>query len=355
LDRAASDRITLIGFPLIVGVVFIHAYSAMVHVEQGSIGPADTGFVVKFVRDIVSGGIADIAVPLFYLLSGFLFFYGAQWTRATYAAKLRTRAQTLLVPYVAWNVLTVLLVAIAQAIPATSRLFSAGYVPIVSMNWTEVLDVALGVTKAPIAYQFWFIKDLMLLVIAAPLIHVLACRAGLVFLVACGGAWALDVFPAHALDTEAVLFFYLGALVALRGGNPFAVDRYGSELAAAYLVVVIADALTKGQVVNALFHKTGLVLGCAAALYWSRSLLAPGRRRVFLWLGRASFFVFAAHEPLLTALRKALYAELLPHSGGEVLALYFIAPLLVIAVCVGAYSWARAAWPAVTAILAGGR
>jgi hypothetical protein len=55
------------------------------------------------------------------------------------------------------------------------------------------------------------------------------------------------------------------------------------------------------------------------------------------------------------ALRKALYAGLLPHSGGEVLALYFIAPLLVIAVCVGAYSWARPTWPAVTAILVGGR
>jgi hypothetical protein len=38
-----------------------------------------------------------------------------------------------------------------------------------------------------------------------------------------------------------------------------------------------------------------------------------------------------------------------------VLALYFIAPLLVIAVCVGAYSWARPTWPAVTTILAGGR
>ena len=309
MDRASSDRITLIRFPLIVGVVFIHAYSSMVHVEQGAIGPAHTGFAVRFIRDIVSGGIADIAVPLFYLLSGFLYFHGAQWTRATYFAKLRTRAHTLLVPYVAWNALAVLLVAIAQAIPATARLFSAGYAPVASMEWTEIVDLALGITKAPIAYPFWFIKDLMLLVVAAPLIHLLARRAGLVFLVLCGGAWALELFPAYALDTEAVFFFYFGALIAVRGDDPFAVDRYGSEFVAAYLVVVTADALTKGQAVNLLFHKTGLVLGCAAALYGSRALLVPGPRRVFLRLGRASFFVFAAHEPLLTAVRKALYAE----------------------------------------------
>jgi peptidoglycan/LPS O-acetylase OafA/YrhL len=223
------------------------------------------------------------------------------------------------------------------------------------MSPAEMLDVALGVTKAPIAYQFWFIKDLMLLVIAAPLIHLVARRAGLVFLVLCGGAWAFEAFPAHALGTEALFFFYAGALLALRGPDLFSVDRFGSEITAAYLVVVTADALTKGQAVNLLFHKAGLVLGCAAALYWSRWLLAPRRRRVFLWLGRASFFVFAAHEPLLTAVRKALYADLLPRSGGEVLALYFIAPLLVIALCVAAYSWGRATWPALTTLLAGGR
>jgi surface polysaccharide O-acyltransferase-like enzyme len=355
LDRVSSARITLIRFPLIVAVVFIHAYASTVHVEQGTLGVAETGFLARYVRDFISGSLAAVAVPLFYLMSGWLLFHGGPWTRETYTRKLRTRMRTLLVPYLVWNAMTVVIIGVAQALPVTARFFSAAAVPVYSMGFAEMLDTVFGITGAPVAYQFWFIKDLMLLVLLAPLIHAAATEAGLAFLGLFAFAWGWEVLPSHVLDTEAVLFFYVGALAAVRGWHPFGLDRYGARMTAAWLALAGADAATRGFDANLPLHKVGLVVGCAAALYWSRALVTGGRKPVFMWLGQASFFVFAAHEPLLTALRKLLYAEIVPTSGAAILALYFVTPLLVIALCLWAYALARISAPNVSAVLVGGR
>jgi hypothetical protein len=51
-------------------------------------------------------------------------------------------------------------------------------------------------------------------------------------------------------------------------------------------------------------------------------------------MGGASFFVFAAHEPLMEIIRRLSYKFLMPTGGAEVMALYFLIPLFVIALLV---------------------
>lgn len=75
LDSESSLRISLIRFPLIVCVVFIHAYGSTVGMAGMQIGVTNTNFAADFVRNIISQGIARTAVPLFFLISGYLFFW----------------------------------------------------------------------------------------------------------------------------------------------------------------------------------------------------------------------------------------------------------------------------------------
>ena len=72
-----SSRLKAIRLPLIVGVVFIHAYSTQVLLGGGQrAGAAHVAFSAFFIRNLISQGIARIAVPMFFLMSGFLFFQG---------------------------------------------------------------------------------------------------------------------------------------------------------------------------------------------------------------------------------------------------------------------------------------
>ena len=66
-----SSRLKALRFPLIVGVVFIHAYATKVLLEGGrQVGTEQVGFAVSFVRNLISQGIARVAVPMFFLMSG---------------------------------------------------------------------------------------------------------------------------------------------------------------------------------------------------------------------------------------------------------------------------------------------
>jgi len=60
LDINSSERLQLLRFPLIVGIVFIHAYSTTVGLSVGEIGVAQTSLSSDLVRNFISQGIAGI-------------------------------------------------------------------------------------------------------------------------------------------------------------------------------------------------------------------------------------------------------------------------------------------------------
>jgi hypothetical protein len=96
---------------------------------------------------------------------------------------------------------------------------------------------------------------------------------------------------------------------------------------------------------------TGLV-----AAYWLVGQVAEHSRiqRLLTWAAPASFFVFAAHEPLMMGLRKVAYFVLMPDAAGA-LALYFVVPVVTIAICLALYQLLDAIVPGLLALATGGR
>ena len=74
LNEEQSLRLGMLRFPLIVGVVFIHARlmaADFINAKDGA------GYHVSdFVQHLISEGVAHTAVPLLFLMSGYLFFNG---------------------------------------------------------------------------------------------------------------------------------------------------------------------------------------------------------------------------------------------------------------------------------------
>ena len=84
---------TLLRFPLMVGVVMIHCDIS------DQLVPELRGQWAQDVMYFFSNIIGRFSVPMFFLISGFLFYRNGTLTHNEYASKLHHRLYTLLIPY----------------------------------------------------------------------------------------------------------------------------------------------------------------------------------------------------------------------------------------------------------------
>jgi len=80
----------------------------------------DEGFFENGVKRTIDAFLSDLIVPVFFFISGFLFFKGHQWSKTFYAGKIKKRLRTLLLPYCLWNALGILLVVVKKLFVAAS-------------------------------------------------------------------------------------------------------------------------------------------------------------------------------------------------------------------------------------------
>lgn len=70
----------------------------------------------NIIRVTISRIISHCAVPIFFLISGYLFFQGLhEWDTKTWKRKIRSRVKTLLIPYILW-ILFFILFILAQKV-----------------------------------------------------------------------------------------------------------------------------------------------------------------------------------------------------------------------------------------------
>lgn len=89
-------------FPLAIAVVFIHSFgSKEIDLYYLHANPFSPESIYDFLRIALSNVGTHFAVPVFFMFSGFLFFYKAKdFNLSLYKQKLRKRFKTLFIPYV---------------------------------------------------------------------------------------------------------------------------------------------------------------------------------------------------------------------------------------------------------------
>lgn len=356
LTNESSIRLRLLNFPLIIGVVYIHAYSATIEHAGVSLGPEHLDYFTDFVRTLISQGLARIAVPLFFLMSGYFFFLGFTWSWRGFGQKLAARAKTLLLPYLFWTIAVVVTRFLGQSIPTVKAYFAGGGGLLVDLSACDLVNAVLGLTRAPEAYHFWFIRDLMLLMLLSPLILLLLRYVALPFLGVVFLVWITATWPIYTPDVVGVLFFSLGSYLAILGKSLFIFDRYGKWFVLSYIPVLLADVIWYDAPFNVCLHRCGIIIGLVAILFGSKLFLTNERlKTILLWLGGSSFFVYAAHEPLLGIARTIAFQVLPLNWPYTVLLIYLFVPLGVVAFLVALHTVLGAYIPGVLRVVTGGR
>ena len=356
ISAEESLRLRILNFPLIIGVVYIHAYSAAIEHGGESLGPEQLNYFTDFVRTLISQGIARLAVPLFFLMSGYFFFLGFTWSWSGFAQKLAGRAKTLLLPFLFWTGFVVVIRLFGQSIPAVQAYFSGEGALLTELSLYDLANAVFGFTRAPEAYHFWFIRDLMLLMLCSPLLVFILRTLALPFLVVLFFVWISAKWPLYTPDVVGVLFFSLGGYLAMQGRSLFSLDKYGPWFVVLYMVLLLADVIWYTASFNLCLHRCGIVIGLVAVLYGTKKIsVGSSLQRSLLRLSGASFFVYAAHEPLLGIARTLAFQFLPLERSWTMVLIYLLVPLAVILVLVVLHVILRATVPGALRIITGGR
>lgn len=223
-----SNVIKILRFPLIIGVLFIHSYIIDVIIDGINVASNDF-FWFKNITFLFSQIICKVAVPAFFVISGYLLFHELDsFTKSTYLYKLRKRANSLLIPYVIWNVVVLIIIGASQIvlpnlISGDTKLISRYSLQDYFMSFWDTSLIGKRVTLFdliipvgdPIAYQFWFIRDLIFLVVLSNIIYPLVTRYGVVYILVCGTMWIyFSTTSAYGGRFLSLFFFSFGAYLS---------------------------------------------------------------------------------------------------------------------------------------------
>ena len=106
-----SRIIDWLRFPLVILVVYIHNSGIGTSISKINIHWRNLAFddLYNLLRIIFSEIFPRVAVPSFFLISGYLFFFSLNsYNFAVYKKKLSSRVYSLLIPFFLWNLLTIL-------------------------------------------------------------------------------------------------------------------------------------------------------------------------------------------------------------------------------------------------------
>ena len=326
ISEEDSKRITSLRFLLIVFVVFIHANltvdDALNYYHYDFVQPK----WIEVFKNFICVTLGGSAVPLFFLFASYLQFS----KNDTYLVLLKKKGKSLLIPYILWTVITIILYLISQAIPQTSGFFQN---PInIIRNWSFV-DYLKAFTYHnrvyPLVYQFWFLRDLMILIILSPIIKFLCSKfPGTMLIIA--SVFAIKGIPVFFTNSTALFFYMAGYYFATYQISFFKIaDKIKIPEYIFIIVLTIPfDLLFKGKY-NFGFLKT--IISCLFLLKLSGYFI---KNQHFYEktkkLAGYSFFLYAVHTPFLGTSINKISQRIIPLHGILCLVQFLLAAFLTI-------------------------
>ncbi len=314
IDPRLSEKLVGVSFLSACCIVMLHAY-------QNSM--VEAGGATAWLALLAGWTLPTFGVPIFFVISGYLL--AVKSARGTapgwYGKGVKKRVRTLLVPYLLWCTVFALTVIpftvlgnhLAGRPPTANTCLRE---PLASA-WNLVLVYGGDLRYAPANGPMWYVRELFLLVLAAPVFMKIASSRfwGAVYLLAAGTAFFLhDWMPRSCwqlfetgLSLRGFLFFPLGLYLAQHPVPRDGIGRLRAALPAVWLATCVAyvwlrlhggeDCMTA----KILLSKAANVLGVGAV--WVLYDFLPGAGRLArLPVSKDSFFVYAAHMGVMFTL-----------------------------------------------------
>jgi surface polysaccharide O-acyltransferase-like enzyme len=345
-----SQKLKNISFILMIMVVFLHSYN--IDIKQ-------SGQILYFqknwnwiIQNFISNGLTRIAVPLFFLISGYLFVFKSDLTRTDFAQKIKKRIQTLLVPYLFWAFFGLFVYYVLQSFPQSQPFFTKKLIK--EYDFSEWVN---AVFYEPIPYQLWFLRDLIIMSFLSPLICFFIKKLNWKYLSVVFIFWFLNL-DSVVLTSEALLFFSIGIFISIN--YPKIAEIRKSTFVGMAFWFLLLSLKTVADFYN--YEKTGLYLLKVSILvgligFWNFYDIASNNNTIMKLLkkyGWTSFFIYVFHEPAMTIIKKGVFYCLSKTQVAYVF-VYVSAPIITIILSVLIAIILKKKWRAVYQLITGGR
>lgn len=355
MKSVESEIISRLRWPLMVLVVMLHSsvYQA-VDCHRGVIQVPEVYHAFGFVSYFMCSVFGRVAVPLFYLISGYVFF---RWTDGftwdTYKGKISRRIRTLAVPYLLWNALYI------AAFFALSFVTSDSAFDIYRhFDWLAILK---QLWVDPPCFPFWFIRDLMVMclltIVTEPLLRHLRWIAPVLLLVIwLGRLW--PSFPGTGFLDSHCIFFLLGACAGIRHLDlPETLRRPSGWLVITlifvYVFLGLLETSWRDTEMSNYMHNFNILVGIVAAVTLTAYCVRRDVPAIPTWIASSGFFLFGYHGIAVKMIRNSLLPIIKPASDLAFIGIFAIDFLVTVTVGVLLYNAAVKLIPKTTALFCG--
>lgn len=345
-----SDKLRNLSALAILMVLYIHMYYT-----EGAMMPT-----LLIIEQFVGSGICSVAVPLFYVISGFLFFLNVPYGLRSISKKIKKRLRTLLIPYLLTNILTfifyVSLNLIALKIAAIDRVVNFKVLDVI-LEDGFMATLKLVFINPPIAFQLWFIRDLLVVIVFSPCIWLLLNSISsriwkILFPIA---LLLIFVLGGHNGYCGAFVWFTIGGFIAV---SKIQVNRKSVSIVPIMLFwfCYVGLSVLWSQNAECMYLCRYIPLIGIPALWYGYDLVTnctKNKSENIRKIVDYTFFIYLIHEPLLNIFKKL--PLLLIRSEAMLIGCYILIPLFFYLFALMLGSIIKRTFPKAYSIYTGGR
>ena len=356
MDALTSRVVSFLRFPLIVAVIGIHCNLLVKNPEL------ETRSVFYFLVYITMK-LVCIAVPLFFFISGFLFFKEGTFDFALYKKKLKSRIHTVLIPYLLWNIIYFFILGIMQLIKPDTLVILHKH--IADFRWQDYLWIFWDISQitgladdqhACLVGAFWFLQCLFVLFLLSPIIYYIIRYLRHFTLLIIGVLYFTDFIPEMpGIQCNAIVYYMLGVYFSLMSIDFITfLKRIPIQT---HIVLMIAAVLISYWLNDndTIYNITDLFLQTAVFAI-TAYMIENHRWLESKYLVSSVFFVFAVHR-LFSASLMTVSTYLVPSIGNDycLYLYYLLMVILTLIASLAVYQFSIRFLPSVTNVLNGRR
>lgn len=331
--KTSLTTIGILRFPLMILVVYAH----MVSFETSKISLTfSIDHFSIFIKELLSNNLGRLPVPCFFLFSGYLFFLKVyNWNKEIYKSSLIKKIKTLLVPYLLWNTIYIVIIILKNLVFKNFGLSQ-------DENYTYIAGTPFyQLLTDPVYFAFWYIRDLLIMILLTPIFYFLIKKLDFLFLVIlCVFYLSTLEIPYFKFNSTSVMFFGMGAFFGIKKIDFVSLSiKYNNEIIVVSTILLLLSLFYNGSVYYEKAIRPFVLIGIFTVFYIGYQIsLSPSISKNILFVTPATFFIYATHQIYLLGWIKGFFAKFSHTSlgiGGIIS--YLISPIICCAICVLLY------------------
>ena len=327
-------------------VVMRHGQNLHLYYDGGSIWMPVTDANV-FIQEFISR-FTDLAIPFFFMMSGFLYFLGVENFSQLKEKNFR-RIHSLLIPYLLWNILELIFWGGLSFVPSLHDQMVHSFGVDWSPGW-----LLKKLTIEPINGQFWYIRTLIIFCALSP-VFLLIYRHKIISLMCFGLLMRYWLFiDCGIFSTEGLVCFFLGGLIGYHQWHKkLEYYKWGWSSLLIMICTMIICSIYRFTFSGAWYFRIFLsvIFLVQFSLYCEKNTFV---NRKIETLSNRSFFIYAIHGNTLAAL-SVLFSRVVPHTPLMSFVMYVVNIVIIITSAILVAGLLQKIFPKFYSLLTGGR